>query len=312
MMEITCGGCGVKVEQPIRPQGGGTAKLFCSAKCRSRTWARENVAKRKQIVKKYQDQPHVRQHRGEREKWRRNQPGFKFTQRLKKYGLTSSEFEGMLIRQQYKCLGCKRPIYKESNEWGKKAVIDHCHKSNRVRGLLCDACNTVLGFVQEDKGTLRRLMAYLSYDRTKTHVYLVGALKNPDIPYLGKTLREEGYEVFAEWHNPGPEADMYWQEHEKLKGSSYKEALAGSHVENVFYYDQTYIDLSDIVVLVMPAGRSGHLELGYAVGSGKKTFILLDKEPERYDVMPRFSDAICNSVSELLEEMKRITHDEQL
>lgn len=305
-MEIMCGGCGVKVEQPKRPQGGGTAKLFCSPKCRSRTWARANAAKVAKTQKEYQDQPHVRQYRGDQQRWRRNQPGFKLTQRLSKYGLTVDEFENMLSRQQYKCLGCKRFISNESQEWGERAVIDHCHESNKVRGLLCDSCNTVLGQVQEDKGTLRRLMAYLSYDRTKTHVYLVGALKNPDIPQLAKTLREEGYEVFAEWHNAGPRADMHWQDHEKFKGSSYKEALAGPHVENVFYYDQAYIDLADIVVLVMPAGKSGHLELGYAAGGGKKTIILLDEEPARYDIMPRFADTICNNVSELIEELGKL------
>lgn len=306
MSVILCGGCGVEVEQPKRPQGGGTAKLFCSPKCRSRTWARENSTKRKRQAKKYSDKPHVRRRRGERQKWRRNQPGFKRAQRLKKYGLTSDDFDKMLDRQQSRCLGCKRYLSGDTEGWGRQAVIDHCHYSGRVRGLLCDACNTALGLVQEDKGTLRRLMAYLSYDRTKTHIYLVGALKNEKIPHLALTLRKEGYEVFAEWHNPGPEADMFWQEHEKLKGSSYKEALAGSHVENVFYYDQAYIDLSDIVVLVMPAGKSGHLELGYAAGSGKKTFILLDKEPDRYDVMPRFANAICNDVAELIEELRRL------
>jgi nucleoside 2-deoxyribosyltransferase len=205
------------------------------------------------------------------------------------------DFESMLVRQQYKCLGCKRSI-SERNVFTMPI---------KVRGLLCDSCNTVLGQVQESKSTLRRLMAYLSYDRTKTHIYLVGSLRNPKIPHLAQTLRKEGYEVFSEWHNPGPEADMHWQEHEKLKGSSYKEALEGSHVENVFYYDKTYIDFSDIVIMVMPAGRSGHLELGYAAGCGKKTFILLDKEPEQYDVMPRFSDAICNNVSELIDELRK-------
>jgi len=212
--------------------------------------------------------------------------------------ISEKMLEKLLKRQNNKCQGCGTSVTKSGNT---KAVLDY-NENGEVRGALCVPCIGVLSLVKE-KGTLRRLMAYLSHDVKKVNVYLVGALKNEAIPYLALTLEKEGYSVFAEWHNPGPEADMHWQEHEKLKGSSYKEALDGSHVENVFYYDKSYIDLADIVVLVMPAGKSGHLELGYATGIGKHTFILLDEEPERYDIMPRFAKAVCNNVSELIEEM---------
>jgi hypothetical protein len=53
----------------------------------------------------------------------------------------------------------------------------------------------------------------------------------------------------------------------------------------------------------MPAGRSGHLELGYMKGRGKKTYVLFDKEPERWDVMYRFADAVCFSNDELIKAL---------
>lgn len=223
---------------------------------------------------------------------------------VKDFRITNFEFKSLLEKQQYKCLGCRTQIGEHDDLGINAACIDHDHKTGKVRGLLCRNCNLALGNTKDNKATLRRLMAYLSYDRTKINIYLIGALKNKEIPYLAENLKKEGFDVFAEWHNPGPEADMFWQEHEKIKGSSYKEALNGLHVENIFYYDLTYLDFCDAAILVMPAGKSGHLELGYAAGSGKKTFILLDNEPERYDIMPKFANAVCNNYEELIEELR--------
>ncbi len=53
-------------------------------------------------------------------------------------------------------------------------------------------------------------------------------------------------------------------------------------------------------LLVLPAGKSGHLELGYAIGSGKKGYILLDKEPERYDVMYAFAAGVFTSLEQFI------------
>ena len=44
--------------------------------------------------------------------------------------------------------------------------------------------------------------------------------------------------------------------------------------------------------MIMPAGKSGHLELGYTIGKGKPGFILFDEEPERFDVMTQFATKI--------------------
>lgn len=49
-----------------------------------------------------------------------------------KYGLTKSQYESMEINQNYKCAICKNK---------KCVVVDHCHSSGRVRGLLCHGCN---------------------------------------------------------------------------------------------------------------------------------------------------------------------------
>jgi hypothetical protein len=158
--------------------------------------------------------------------------------------------------------------------------------------------------VKEDKTTLRRLMAYLDYDRTQIHIYLIGALKNPRVPEIAQQLRSRGYEVMDEWHGAGPEADDLWMAYEQNRGRTYTEALKGRAAQNIFHFDLVHIDLADCVVLVLPAGKSSHLELGYALGNGKTGFILLDEEPSRYEVMPNFAKAVCVDFDELLGRLK--------
>lgn len=122
-------------------------------------------------------------------------------------------------------------------------------------------------------------------------IYLIGSLRNPELPVIGNALRQAGHEVFDDWFGAGPEADDYWQKHEKQRGTSYYNALHGYAAENVFEFDKRHLNRADAVVLVMPAGKSGHLELGYAIGAGKKGYILFQEEPDRWDVMYRFAIA---------------------
>ena len=130
-------------------------------------------------------------------------------------------------------------------------------------------------------------------------IYLIGALKNPEIPVIGKLLREDGFEVFDDWHEAGPDADSYWQAGEIYRGRSYREALQGHHAKCVFDFDNYHLDRSSMGVLILPAGKSGHLELGYLSGQGKPTFVLFDKEPEKYDVMYKFAEEIFMNLEEM-------------
>jgi hypothetical protein len=140
-------------------------------------------------------------------------------------------------------------------------------------------------------------------------IYLIGSLRNPEVPVLANELRKQGYEVFDDWHGNGPEADDYWQKYEKARGRSYRDALASPIPQNIFAIDKTHIDKSDTVVLVLPAGKSGHMEFGYAVGSGKRGFILLPGEPERYDVMYNFATKVFISQEELFAELAKTDTD---
>lgn len=137
-------------------------------------------------------------------------------------------------------------------------------------------------------------------------VYLIGSLRNPVVPEFGRTLRRAGLEVFDDWHAAGPEADDHWQKYEQAKGNNFIQALKGAAAQHVFAFDRENLDASDAAVLILPAGKSGHLELGYMAGKGKKTYILIDKEPDRFDVMYGFATGVYQLPGLLVDELKRV------
>lgn len=136
-------------------------------------------------------------------------------------------------------------------------------------------------------------------------IYLIGSLRNPNIPLIGDRLRAEGIEVFDDWFAAGPEADDKWQEFEQGRGRNFRMALYGWHAGNVFRFDKTHLDRAKAAVLVLPAGKSAHLELGYVIGQGKPGYVLFDGEPERFDVMYRFATDVFFSVDELVANLKQ-------
>lgn len=133
-------------------------------------------------------------------------------------------------------------------------------------------------------------------------IYLIGSLRNPEIPNIANRLREAGMEVFDDWYAAGPEADEKWRDYERGRGHGYLEGLRGFAANHVFQFDRFHLERADSAVLVLPAGKSGHLELGWALGKGKRGYILLDN-PDRWDVMYLFATGVFNTVEELVDEL---------
>ena len=131
-------------------------------------------------------------------------------------------------------------------------------------------------------------------------IYIGGALANPDVVRLTKMLLDEKYDTFSEWFTPGPDADVLWRDYELALGYDYREALNRPAAQQIFSFDKRHIDASDVFVMLMPCGKSAHLELGYAVGTGKRTIIYMPEQPDRWDVMVTAADAIVYTDDELL------------
>jgi hypothetical protein len=76
-----------------------------------------------------------------------------------KYGITIKNYEDMVEAQNNKCAICSARGEEERNG---KLVVDHCHASGKIRGLLCNKCNLLLGHADDTIERLERAILYLS------------------------------------------------------------------------------------------------------------------------------------------------------
>ncbi len=79
-------------------------------------------------------------------------------QQISLYGLTVEQYDAILIEQNYVCAICGKP---EKSSLKKVLSIDHDHTNGKVRGLLCDTCNTGLGYFYDNISILYNAIEYL-------------------------------------------------------------------------------------------------------------------------------------------------------
>jgi hypothetical protein len=76
---------------------------------------------------------------------------------LRVYGISMEEYNLMKEKQNGKCAIC----HIDEKELDRELAVDHCHTTGVVRGLLCSKCNLLLGQIQDNKETVKRMLAYL-------------------------------------------------------------------------------------------------------------------------------------------------------
>lgn len=78
---------------------------------------------------------------------------------LARFGITIEEYRAKLEEQEYRCKICN--IHQSEIGENKRLVIDHCHETNKIRGLLCPTCNLGLGHFRDSIDTLQSAINYL-------------------------------------------------------------------------------------------------------------------------------------------------------
>ncbi|MGL5012791.1 MAG: endonuclease VII domain-containing protein [Bacteroidales bacterium] len=76
------------------------------------------------------------------------------------YGISLSDYNQMLETQNHLCKICQGPQQEISS--AKRLVVDHCHQTGVVRGLLCSFCNSMLGHSKDNVTTLEKAIQYLN------------------------------------------------------------------------------------------------------------------------------------------------------
>ena len=82
------------------------------------------------------------------------------------YGISYIQYRNMCMIENYACAICEKPErFMDKEDWKKKGylgslVVDHCHDTQRVRGVLCNECNKALG-VFKNKALIKKADEYL-------------------------------------------------------------------------------------------------------------------------------------------------------
>lgn len=140
-------------------------------------------------------------------------------------------------------------------------------------------------------------------------VYVASSWRNLHHPSVVKAIQEAGYNVY-DFRNPIPgNYGFSWREcgtEEELKDPSvYRDKILESEpAKRGFAYDMSALQRAYATVLVLPCGRSAHLELGYAVGMRQRTIVLLDTPLSEPELMYKMVDRICVNMSEVLGALR--------
>ena len=158
MMIKACNKCGTDFEVP-KSMKKNTCTPCQSA--RVAAWAKKNPDKVKATQKRYYDNNPDKM----REKWKnyKNSPTRYKRTLWYQYGMTAEEYIAKLEAQEGKCQICGE--YK-----GDKLVVDHCHDTGLIRGLLCRFCNLALGQFKDKKENLLNAAMYLEYFETSPEI----------------------------------------------------------------------------------------------------------------------------------------------
>lgn len=80
---------------------------------------------------------------------------------LRNYGITRQDYNTLLSQQDNKCKLCGGEGFAMAPGGKVKLVVDHCHATGVIRGLLCHNCNRGLGLFKDNLETLKTAISYL-------------------------------------------------------------------------------------------------------------------------------------------------------
>lgn len=138
----------------------------------------------------------------------------------------------------------------------------------------------------------------------RKRIYVASSWRNLMQAAVVQVLRAAGHEAY-DFKNPAANRHgFHWSEIDPAwKGwepAIYRTALEHPVARDGFNSDFDAMKWADTGVLVLPCGRSAHLEAGYFVGVGKPLYIVM-LEPQEPELMYRMATGICISIDELLD-----------
>ncbi len=146
-----------------------------------------------------------------------------------------------------------------------------------------------------------------------TSVYVASSWRNAVHPSVVLRLRDAGFVVY-DFRNPTPgDSGFAWREidggWETWTSEQLREALQHPIAKAGFSSDMRALDTADSVVLVLPSGRSSHMEFGYGARAGKLCIVLLP-DPRELTVEPELMYSM-GTIATSLEEVVSLLQEKE-
>ena len=161
---------------------------------RVRKWIADNPERSKAIKDKYSRRKWAEDPvamAAKTKKYRDENPEKMRDLALRYYGITSIQFDEIYARQGGKCAICRNEI----PATGSGRHLDHCHRTNVIRGILCVTCNLGLGNFKDNREALQNAVHYLEKANTGHVVADPERLNRPNaatVRRAAKKVRELG------------------------------------------------------------------------------------------------------------------------
>jgi hypothetical protein len=147
----------------VEDVGERPGKNFWLVRKSNEPWGPDNFEWREQLVR----QPGESRKDFVARKWsdkKQRIPDFEHLRDMKRrFNFSPEGYVQMHTAQEGNCAICRRPetaIHKSTGR-AKRLAVDHCHKSGKIRGLLCWSCNSTLGKVEDNPDRLVAMIVYL-------------------------------------------------------------------------------------------------------------------------------------------------------
>lgn len=135
-------------------------------------------------------------------------------------------------------------------------------------------------------------------------IYVASSWRNDRQPFVVEFLRKLGHEVY-DFKNPAPgNKGFSWRScadrNQLTQPMLFRDTVLTHPIaQEGFALDMNALKAAECTVLVLPCGRSAHLELGYATGAGQKTIVLFDDIIDEPELMYLMNTNIACSLQEL-------------
>jgi len=138
-------------------------------------------------------------------------------------------------------------------------------------------------------------------------IYVASSWRNKIQPNVVALLRANGHQVY-DFRNPPNGSGFAWldldAEWESWTAKEYRrKLLTDPRAASGYMSDMRAMEWADTCVLVLPSGRSAHLEAGWFAGRGKQA-IILTGDGEEPELMALMANSICVNMDEVLHELE--------